>query len=167
MKTSVRQHVNRPREGWPYAVRQHIRHTWVLPRQRLKPPIDETEFFPLSPPRVEEVDPALVVLTGKYDVDTHQLRDYLNPEYEGETTRRYIARLRHGEEMDAPTLVLNSKGEEVVGNGSHRSVAALAAGIRRMPVEFYSETGRAAPPAWVERWRKRQELRILKAAARE
>ena len=158
--TTVRSHVNRPRGRWPYAVRQHVRHTWVLPDDRLRPSIDETEFEPQEPPRIEEIDPALYTLSGNPADDRSQIKDFMDLRYEGPATRDYAAKLRRGEPMDPPTVVLDSKGREILGNGGHRAVAALAVGIRRMPVEFYRDDGRAASAAMVARWKARVSARI-------
>jgi hypothetical protein len=166
----VRKHVRQPKGRWPFAVRQHVRHRWVLPERRTMPPFDEygSEMGMNWRPQIVEVDPALILLSGNPERDRKQLREFLSERGEGPTTRPYIQRLRAGLPMDPVEVGLNANGEEELFGGAHRTTAAIASGIRRMPVAFYDvETGGPASDRQISAWQRRAKRRIRREMAEE
>lgn len=180
MRVRVRRHVKRPVGRWPYAVRQHTRLRWVVAPRFHGDPFDEvvgSEELPkedIPRGRIEEMDPALFFLTGETKSDRKQMADFLRTDLEGESTRRYAARLRKGLPMDPPVVVFDETGHEEYSNGAHRSAAALHAGVRKMPIEFFKVRGSGtkgtdyapAPKEWVDRWVRRNREKIVRRHAK-
>lgn len=160
----VRTHTRKTSRGWPYAVRQHIRHRWVIPETRREVPFDEvseTNDFLTAAPTIQYIDPALIALTGNPKYDRQAINAFLRHELNADSTRRIQQRLRQGLEIDPIAIIINRKGEEIMFNGAHRSVGALAAGVRRVPVEVYMEDGEPFDPKAFARWKARQKRFVL------
>jgi hypothetical protein len=119
-----------------------------------------------SKPRVVEVDPALILLGADPEANRRQIAEFLNSSYEGPSTRIYIQNLRTGVPMDPVEIGLDKSGDERMFGGAHRTTAAIASGIRRMPVAFYDyESGGPASPKQVQKWKRRAEKRVWDTVA--
>lgn len=158
--TRVRRHVRSSKRGWPYAVHQHLRHRWVLPSKRRSVPFDEVSGVRLGKPTIRYVDPALIVLTGVTRWDRQTIDDFLRSEECGPDTVALRERLREGRPVDAISIRIDRHGVEHLFNGAHRSVAAICAGARRVPVEVYMEDGGPFREAAFRRWRAHQKKLI-------
>lgn len=141
-------------------MRQHVRHVYRIPDASI------TNALRLKA-SIQYIDPALFVLTGHRDLDRRLFRQFLgSPDYEepGDDAARtltYRNALRAGLPFDPLEIVLKSDGTEAYGDGTHRAMAAISAGIRRVPVVISMVNQEPFDPEAFKRWKALQIKRMM------